>query len=182
MKPYIQIAISMAVIFVCTAMMLNEDKPSEVNKKETSMIMPPLSIVDKNSPPSIQMAYYIQKYAAEYDIPTNYAFGIAYAETRYEGPYQWTYNPHQVSCAGAVGPMQIMPSTGQYNWKDRTVTREMLLNDIEFNVHTSMKLLRKLYNIYGDWKTVFGCYNTGRPCVNDYAIRVYNFTPAFKIA
>jgi hypothetical protein len=37
-----------------------------------------------------------------------------------------------------------------------------------------MKVLRKLYNKYGDWKTVFGCYNTGRPCVNGYAVRVYN--------
>jgi len=179
MKPYIQILISMAVIFLCTAMMISEGKDIEVVKKETSVDLPPLTMVDKNSPPSIQMAYYIQKYAAEYDIPTNYAFGVAYVETRYEGPYQWSYNPHQVSCAGAVGPMQIMPATGQGNWKDRVVTREMLLNDIEFNVQTSMKVLRKLYDKYGDWKKVFGCYNTGRPCVNDYAIKVYNFSPAF---
>lgn len=169
----------MAVIFLCTAMMITDGAEVPTEKKETSVILPPLTVVDKNSPPSIQMAYYIQKYAAEYDIPTNYAFGVAYVETRYEGPYQWSYNPHQTSCAGAVGPMQIMPATGQGNWKDRTVTREMLLNDIEFNVHTSMKVLRKLYDKYGDWKTVFGCYNTGRPCVNDYAIKVYNFSPSF---
>jgi hypothetical protein len=177
MKPSAQILISMAVIFLCTAIMVSEGKETIETKKETTVSLPPLTMVDKNSPPSIQMAYYIQKYANEYDVPINYAFGVAYVETRYEGPYQWSYNPHQVSCAGAVGPMQIMPATGRGNWKDRTVTREMLLNDIEFNVHTSMKVLHKLYDKYGNWKTVFGCYNTGRPCVNDYAIKVYNFKP-----
>jgi len=179
MKPVFQILTSAAVIFLCTAVMLADFNDSTKVKKETSLNLPPLTVVDKNSPPSIQMAYYIQKYANEYEVPINYAFGVAYAETRYEGPYQWSYNPHQVSCAGAVGPMQIMPTTGKESWKDRTVTREMLLSDIEFNVRTSMKLLRTLHNRYGDWKTVFGCYNTGRPCVNDYAIKVYNFSPSF---
>jgi hypothetical protein len=43
-----------------------------------------------------------------------------------------------------------------------------------------MKLLRKLYDKYKNWKIVFGCYNTGRPCVNDYAERVYNFKPNIR--
>jgi hypothetical protein len=37
--------------------------------------------------------------------------------------------------------------------------------------------LRRLKNKYGDWKVVFGCYNTGRPIVNDYAHKVYNYDP-----
>jgi len=49
-----------------------------------------------------------------------------------------------------------------------------LRTDIEYNVKTSMKLLRRLYKIHGDWKLVFGAYNTGRPCVNGYAHKVYN--------
>ena len=40
-----------------------------------------------------------------------YAYGIAYAETRYKGPFHWNYNPAQTSCVGAEGPMQIMLST-----------------------------------------------------------------------
>ena len=55
-----------------------------------------------------------------------------------------------------------------------------LISDIDLNVETSMKLLRKLYNRYKNWKIVFGCYNTGRPCVNDYAERVYNFNPNIR--
>jgi hypothetical protein len=176
MKSTAKIIIAVVLLYICfstlqeNSIKLSSPKPVSDNRS--------FEMVNHNSPPSIQMAYYIQKYANQYNIPVNYAFGIAYAETHYQGPYHWKYNPHQVSCVGALGPMQIMPATGAGNWKGRTVTREMLLNDIEFNVHTSMKLLRKLHNRYSDWKLVFGCYNTGRPCVNDYAIKVYNFSPA----
>ena len=176
MKTGLQLLGAGAAVYFCAMIM----KPQQVDPAQggVNLDMPPLQVVDKNSPPSIQMAYYIHKYAEKYSIPLQYAFGIAHAETHYQGPYHWNYNPRQVSPVGALGPMQIMPSTGQGNWKGRVVTREMLLNDIEFNVHTSMKVLRKLHNKYGDWKTVFGCYNTGRPCVNGYAMKVYNFRPS----
>ena len=32
-----------------------------------------------------------------------------------------------------------------------------------------MKVLRYLYNQYGDWAIACGYYNTGQPIVNDYA-------------
>ena len=137
-------------------------------------------LIDRNSPPCLQMHYAIERYAEEYKIPLNYAYGIAYCETRYSGPFDWNYIHSQESYAGAIGPMQIMPSTADMMWKGQTVSREKLMNNIDFNVHTSMKLLRKLYDRYGDWKTVFGCYNTGRPCVNGYAINVFNYIPKFK--
>ena len=166
-----------AVVLLCICFSTLMENSSKASSPKSISDNYAFEIVNHNSPPSIQMAYYIQKYASKYSIPIDYAFGVAYAETRFEGPYHWKYNPHQVSCAGAVGPMQIMPTTGQGMWKGQRVTRDMLLNNIEFNVQTSMKLLRKLHDRYSDWKLVFGCYNTGRPCVNDYAIRVYNFSP-----
>lgn len=55
-----------------------------------------------------------------------------------------------------------------------------LIKDIEFNVETSMKLLRHLFDIYKDWKIVFGCYNTGQPLVNDYSEKVYNFKTNYE--
>lgn len=125
-------------------------------------------------PYCIQMYDAIMKYSEMYNIPRRFAFGIAYAETRYSGPFHWKYNHKQISSAGAIGPMQIMPSTGKLMWKDSTFTNEDLKNDIDFNVHTSMKLLRKLYDKYRDWKIVFGCYNTGKPLVNGYANSVFN--------
>jgi soluble lytic murein transglycosylase-like protein len=136
--------------------------------------------VNASSPPCLQMYYAIEKYAAEYGIPRKYAYGVAFKETRYEGPFHWKYKHSQESFAGAIGPMQIMLATAQSHWPDEKVSPKKLMNDIDFNVHTSMKVLRKLYNKYKDWKIVFGCYNTGKPMVNGYAEDVYNHKIKFK--
>lgn len=137
--------------------------------------------IDRDSPPCLQMYYSIEKYAAEYDIPLNYAYGVAYCETRYRGPFHWNYNHAQTSPAGAVGPMQIMPRyAGAYIDQKGWTTRDLRTN-IDMNVKVSMRMLRKLHRIHHDWKLVFGAYNTGRPIVNDYAINVYNYKPKFKL-
>jgi soluble lytic murein transglycosylase-like protein len=126
------------------------------------------SITIVNSAPSIQMYFYIKKYAAEYEIPEAYAFSLAYQETRYQGPLDLDYNHKQTSYAGALGPMQIMPSTAKMIY-GKSVSNYNLKNDIKLNVMISMKLLRRLRNTYGNWGVVFGAYNTGRPCINGYA-------------
>ena len=69
--------------------------------------------------------------------------------------------------------MQVKVSTARWINKDN-VSTEKLRNDIEYNVFTSMKLLRKLYNKNNNWKTALGEYNTGNPCINGYAIKIYN--------
>lgn len=147
-------------------------------EKETQIHIP-ISKVNIYSPPCLQMYNYIGKYASKYNIPLNYAYGIAYKETRYCGPFHWEYNHKQGSNAGALGAMQVMPSTAQMMWKgtDVKVTDKKIMNDIEFNVETSMKLCRRLYDKYHDWKIVFGCYNTGQVLVNQYAIDVVEFEP-----
>jgi len=145
---------------------------TEPGKEAPQKVRIPDSI-NQGSPPSLQMYKYIKAYADTFDIPLKYAFGVAYIETGYRGPFHWKYNPAQTSYAGAEGPMQIMLPTARGNNHDN-VSRERLRNDIEYNVRTSMKVLRKLYNKYKNWKIVFGCYNTGRPCINGYAERVYN--------
>jgi soluble lytic murein transglycosylase-like protein len=126
------------------------------------------------------MYYFIEQYADSFDIPKNYAFGIAHLETGYDGPFDWKYNHKRASEAGAVGPMQIMPATARLV-NGGKVAKTKLKTNIEYNVMTSMKLLRQLYDKYGDWKLVFGCYNTGRPVVNRYALKVYNYVPDWKI-
>jgi soluble lytic murein transglycosylase-like protein len=130
----------------------------------------------KDNPPSIEMFLCIEKYSKEYDIPKNFAYGIAFSETRYKGPLHWEYNPSLTSSAGAVGPMQIMPSTSNLINKEKYSIDELRTN-IDLNVKTSMKLLRRLYNKYGDWKLVFGAYNTGKPCINSYSEKVFNYKP-----
>ena len=135
--------------------------------------------IRKAKQPSIIMYDCIEKYSTKYNIPKRFAYGVAYKETRYQGPFHWKYTPDKTSCAGAVGPMQIMLATAKAMWKGTTISETKLRTDIEFNVETSMKLLRHLKDVYGDWKLVFGCYNTGKPIVNQYALDVYNFNPMY---
>lgn len=132
--------------------------------------------IDQGSPASLQMYNYIKQYADSFDIPLRYAFGVANTETGYRGPFHWKYNPAQTSCAGAVGPMQVMVSTARWINKDN-VSKEKLKTDIEYNVYTSMKLLHKLFIKNKNWKVVFGEYNTGRPCINGYSHKVFNYKP-----
>ena len=170
----IAILLSLGVGFQADTQEQNPDAATAV-----AMVPSGIPITD-NTPPCIQLYYYIEKYAADYEIPLSYAYGVAYAETHYEGPFDWKYKHSQTSCVGAVGPMQIMPATANLMWPDSSISVSRLKNDIEFNVKTSMKLLRRLRDKYGDWKLVFGAYNTGRPMVNDYAIKVYNYKPDFR--
>ena len=96
------------------------------------------------SPTSMKMYELIEKYSDEYEIPKYIAYNVAYMETRYLGPFHWKYNPYQESFAGAVGPMQIMPTTSDYINKVN-YSKKRLTTDIELNVETSMKLLNRLY-------------------------------------
>jgi len=124
-----------------------------------------------NQAPEVQMYYYIKKYSKQYDIPEEYAFSLAYQETRYRGPFDTLYKHNQTSYAGALGPMQIMPATAKLICGE-VVPKAKLKNDIQLNVLISMKLLRRLHDKYKKWGLVFGAYNTGRPCVNKYAKRI----------
>ena len=166
MKPFL-------IIFLAVSMFtLSFYFTSDIERKASG---PVKREITTTSPPCLQMFYAIEKYAPKYDIPKKYAYGIAYNETRYEGPFQWTYNHKLTSSVGAEGPMQIMPSTAKMLFPEREITSEDLRTDIDFNVECSMKLLKRLHDTYGDWKLAFGYYNTGTPLVNEYAMNVYNF-------
>jgi soluble lytic murein transglycosylase-like protein len=121
-----------------------------------------------NAPVSLQTYYLIEKYSEEYSIPKHIAYNVAFLETRYQGPFDWNYNPFLSSSAGAVGPMQVMVKTASYINK-KTTTKTKLKNNLELNISTSMKLLKSLYDRYEDWGLTCGYYNTGYPKINDYA-------------
>jgi len=163
--------IAMCILLAPIAFLLLSSSSSPEDKVSVN----PSTAFSMEVPPCIEMHNCIEKYSEMYDIPKKYAYGVAFKETRYQGAFHWNYNHKQISCVGAVGPMQVMYSTAKMMWRDKYFTKDDLKTNIDFNVETSMKLLRHLHDRYGDWKIVFGCYNTGRPIVNQYAIDVYNF-------
>ena len=165
--------ITVSIIFLVAVTIFDHQKIKSDNnqlKVETASILP------NTEPPCIQMYYYIEIFSKKYNIPRQYAYGIAYKETGYRGPFHWHYNHRLTSSAGALGPMQIMPTTATHINGQR-VSNEKLKTDIEYNVETSMKLLNTLKEKYGSWEVAFGAYNTGRPMVNQYAHDVYRFEP-----
>lgn len=123
----------------------------------------------QTSPYSLQMYHSIEKYSKQYRIPRYVAYNVAYSETGYRGPFHWNYQPVQISYAGAVGPMQIIPKYA-HPFAGRKVTEKELLSNIDLNVKISMKMLRSWYNMHGNWTDACGAYNSGRPIHNDYAM------------
>lgn len=124
------------------------------------------------APTSVQVHYYLVKYADKYEIPRYIAFGVARKETGYKNWTHFKYNPEQTSSAKAYGVMQVQTPTARYVQKDDTITNRQLLTDIEYNIETSMKYLRQLKDRYGSWAKALGYYNTGYPVVNDYALSI----------
>lgn len=144
-------------------------------KKQYNHIDVELGDKKLNIPQPISMKMYdeILRYSKKYKVPKHIAFNIAYMETKYRGPFHFDYEHNLSSGAGAVGPMQIKPSTANYV-HDKQISSHNLKNNVRLNIHTSMKLLRLLYDRYGDWKVACGCYNTGRPMINGYALFCVN--------
>jgi soluble lytic murein transglycosylase-like protein len=118
--------------------------------------------------PSLKLFYYLEKYSEEYDVPFQIAYGIAYKETGYRGPFHWSYNPKLTSSANAYGAMQIQVPTANY-FADKKVTSKDLLENLELNVILSMRAISYLKDKYGSWELALGAYNTGKPCSNQYA-------------
>jgi len=125
----------------------------------------------EQGPPCVRLYDYLIKYSEKYGVPFQIAYGIAKSESGYRGPFHWAYDPKLTSSAFAYGAMQIQASTATFIWK-RKVTPKELLNDLEFNVETSMKIMQYLYKISGRWDVALGYYNTGKPVVNEYSIKI----------
>ena len=98
---------------------------------------------------------YVEKYAKQYDVPQN----LIYAVIRTESDFQ----ADAVSAVGAVGLMQMMPST--FRWLSDDMLGEYLedgmLYDAETNIRYGVYYLRRLYDRYGDWLTACAAYNAG---------------------
>lgn len=161
---YITVVVGGLIILLFTNATSNNSIVNEITSVEVT-----------DSTPSVIMYNSIMKYSEEYCIPKEYAFALAYQESRYKGPAHAEYKHDVKSKAGALGPMQIMYGTAKlFVEEDEKLTKKLLKTDIDLNVRLSMRILRHLKDKHGDWGKAFGAYNTGRPIINRYAKNILN--------
>ena len=97
---------------------------------------------------------YIRGAARRYQLPESFVRAVIHTESR--------YNPRAVSRAGAMGLMQLMPSTAKF----LGVTAPF---DPRQNIYGGCKLLRLLANRFnGDMVLVAAGYNAGAGAVQKY--------------
>ena len=99
----------------------------------------------------------ISKYAQSYNLDEGLVASIIFCESR--------FNKNAKSNKGALGLMQIMPSTAAGFYKEeRSFSSEMLF-DPEFNIQIGSTFLRYLFDKYQDEVVVLACYNAGETAV-----------------
>ncbi len=96
----------------------------------------------------------VLKYSEEYSVPNELVFAIIKVESNFD--------PEVVSSAGAVGLMQMLPST--YKWlttKLGDTYREEDLFDEEINIRYGIYYLSYLHSRFDSWEKAIIAYNWG---------------------
>ncbi len=103
----------------------------------------------------------IKAYAEQYDLSPELVAGVIYAESG--------YNSKAVSDKGAMGLMQLMPSTAQEiaSKLGEKYSEDMLL-DVDTNIRYGCYYLRYLYDRSGSDIIVLASYNAGLGVVSKW--------------
>ena len=98
----------------------------------------------------------VEKYAAEYNIPSYIIFAIIDVESDFDS--------EAISRVGAVGLMQMMPSTFEWltsaDHLGENLSPEALCEP-EVSIRYGTYYLRYLFEKFYNWDTVFAAYNAG---------------------
>ena len=102
-----------------------------------------------------EYAEYVTVYAEKYGVPEELVYAVIRTESDFDSG--------AVSPVGAVGLMQLMPST--FAWLTDDMLFEHLENgmlyDPETNIRYGTYCLSYLYDRYGNWETAIAAYNGG---------------------
>lgn len=94
-------------------------------------------------------------------VPPAFALAVAWQESGWQ--------PRVVSYAGAIGVMQLLPSTG--DWVSATMLgRSVNLWDAEQNVLAGVRLLRHYLDRYGDRSLALAAYYQGQAAADRYGV------------
>ena len=109
-----------------------------------------------------EYAEYVTVYAEKYGVPEELVYAVIRTESDFDSG--------AVSPVGAVGLMQLMPST--FEWLTDDMLFEHLENgmlyDPETNIRYGTYCLSYLYDRYGNWETAIAAYNGGLGIVDKW--------------
>lgn len=103
----------------------------------------------------------VTKYSDEYGVPKDVIYAVIKVESG--------FSPSAESPKGAIGLMQLMPST--YEWlcgKVGVEYDEEKITDPETNIKCGTYYLSYLYNEFAVWETVYAAYNAGQGTVREW--------------
>ena len=103
----------------------------------------------------------VTKYAEEYSVPKELVFAVIKVESKFD--------PNVESSAGAIGLMQMLPST--YKWLTTKLGDEYWqgsLYDPETNIKYGTYYLQYLYSRFGSWEKAIIAYNWGEGNFSDF--------------
>lgn len=104
---------------------------------------------------------YVEKYSLEYGVPKDVIYAVIKVESNFD--------PNAESSKGAMGLMQLTPST--FEWlcgKIDTEFSEQLITDPEINIHAGVWYLSYLYAEFAVWETAYAAYNAGQGTVRGW--------------
>lgn len=105
---------------------------------------------------------YVSASSKEFGVPEQVLFAVIKSESNSDA--------NAVSKAGAIGLMQLLPST--FRWLSDDVLGERLDSALIYDPETNIKygacMLARLFDYYGNWDTAFAAYNAGMGTVNGW--------------
>ena len=113
------------------------------------------NLIDQKSHPKTYEEI-VKTYSEEYDVPEALIFSVIKVESGFD--------PYARSSAGALGLMQMMPSTFEWLTGEEHLNENLSalrLTDPEVSIRYGTYYLRYLYLKFENWDTVLAAYNGG---------------------
>lgn len=109
---------------------------------------------NRETPLPVKYSEIVESTATEEGIAEHILYAVIYTES--------SFRPEIVSNAGAVGLMQLLPSTAEWLCqRDGTDFDQAMLTDPEFNIKYGARYLKILYDRYENWDAAHAAYHAG---------------------
>lgn len=113
-------------------------------------------VLEKKTSPQ-RYSDYVSQYAYEYNVPESLIYAVIKVES--------DFNPNAISGAGAMGLMQMMPSTFEEMTSDKYLGENLDVDELfdpEVSIRYGTYYLKYLHGYFeGNWNNAIAAYNGG---------------------